>query len=152
MTSVMKFLFSYKLLKRFNCKDQITLPLDWGILADYWVPYEIDSWNFQNLFGLRFHEISQNLSFFCWTIFKRKNPKKPVKNICEFWDPPFENMKINVVWMSSNFQRFHKTKQILKFSAAYLMWNPEICQDLPNQGQGDLVLLMFFWNRSSSVL
>ena len=33
------------------------------------------------------------------------------------------------------------TKQILKFSAVYLMWNLKICQDAPNQGQDDLVLL-----------
>ena len=32
-----------------NLKDQITLPLVWGILADLWVPHE-------NLFGLGFRD------------------------------------------------------------------------------------------------
>ena len=29
---------------------------------------------------------------------------------------------------------------MLKISAVYLMWNPEICQDIPNQTQDNLVL------------
>ena len=35
--------------------EQITLPLVWGILADYWA--EIGTWKYQNLFGLGFHEV-----------------------------------------------------------------------------------------------
>ena len=31
-------------------------------------------------------------------------------------------------------------KQILKVTALYVMWNPEICQDPPTCGQDDLVL------------
>ena len=48
----------------FLLKDQITLPLVWGILADFWVPHEIDSWNFQVLHCLRFRETSRNLGSF----------------------------------------------------------------------------------------
>ena len=35
-------------------KDQIILPTGRGILADFWVPHDIESWNFQNLivFGI----------------------------------------------------------------------------------------------------
>ena len=33
---------------------------------------------------------------------------------------------------------------MLKISAFYFMWNPEICQDPPTCGQDDLVL--FWWN------
>jgi hypothetical protein len=39
----------------------------------------------------------------------------------------------------------HKSSIMLKISALYFMWNPEICQDAPNQGQDDLVL---WWNQS----
>ena len=42
--------------------------------------------------------------------------------------------------MNTNFERF--TKQILKFSTIYLMWNLKICQDAPNQEQDDLLLLL----------
>ena len=34
---------------------------------------------------------------------------------------------------------------MLKISAVYFMWNPEICQDPPTWGQDDLVLS--FWNK-----
>ena len=35
-----------------------------GILADFWVPHEIDSWNFQHMLDYWFFEASQNLSSF----------------------------------------------------------------------------------------
>ena len=35
-----------------------------GNLADFWVPHEIDSWNFQHMLDLWFSEASQNLSSF----------------------------------------------------------------------------------------
>ena len=38
-----KVMFSFKFRGFFYKKDQIILPLDWGILADFWVPYEIGS-------------------------------------------------------------------------------------------------------------
>ena len=34
---------------------------------------------------------------------------------------------------------------MLKISAVYFMWNPEICQDPPICGQDDLVLLIHFY-------
>jgi hypothetical protein len=40
-----------------DTKDQI-------ILADFWVPHDIESCNFQNLFGFGFPETSQNLISF----------------------------------------------------------------------------------------
>jgi hypothetical protein len=36
--------------------DQIILAMVWGILADFWVPHEIDSWNFQHMLDLWFSE------------------------------------------------------------------------------------------------
>ena len=36
--------------------------------------------------------------------------------------------------------RKSKNKQILKVTAIYFIWNPEICQDPPSCGQDDLVL------------
>ena len=44
--------------------------------------------------------------------------------------------------------RFFDEFAWLKISAVHLMWNLKICQDAPNQGQDDLVLLMHrsrFW-------
>ena len=113
-------------------KDQITLPLVWGILADYWVPHEIGSWKYQNLFGLGFHEVDS-----------LKKSKKPAKNIHEFWfffkgSPLWKNKNISF-WMSSN-ERFHKNQTKSEIFSC-LMWNPEICQDSP---KCDLVLLPFF--------
>jgi len=43
-------------------KDQIILATGRGILADFWVPHEIDRWNFQHMLNLWFSEASQNLS------------------------------------------------------------------------------------------
>ena len=51
------------------------------------------------------------------------NENKSCINDIKFWE----------VWKSKN-------KQILKVTALYLMWNPEICQDAPHRGQDDLVL------------
>ena len=39
---------------------------------------------------------------------------------------PFEIMKIKVVSMISNFERKSKKKQILKVTALYAMWNPDL--------------------------
>ena len=92
-------------------KDQIILPLVWNILADFWVPHEINSWNFQHLLDLGFHETSKkDAQLSKWAQILRPF----IKSIA---------------------------KQFLKISAVYFMWNPEICQDAPNQGQDDLVLL-----------
>ena len=49
-------------------KDQIILAPVWGILADFSVPYEIESCNFQNLLVFGFPETSQNLILY-WTTF-----------------------------------------------------------------------------------
>jgi hypothetical protein len=45
-------------------KDQIILAMVWGILADFWVPHEIESCNLQNFFVFGFPETSQNLISF----------------------------------------------------------------------------------------
>ena len=36
----------------FLAPSVLPFSLVWGILADFWVPHEIDSWNLQNLHGL----------------------------------------------------------------------------------------------------
>ena len=41
-------------------KDQIILATGQGILADFWVPHEIESCNFQNFLVFEFLETSQN--------------------------------------------------------------------------------------------
>ena len=101
-------------------KDQITLPVVLGILADFQVPHEINSWNFQNLLVLGFRETSQNLSSFrklyIFNISKiRKKKNLPRLYVYIHWffgffskGSPFETLKIKVVWMSSNFERFHE--------------------------------------------
>ena len=38
---------------KMNQKDQIILATGSGILADFWVPHEIDSWNFQHMLDLK---------------------------------------------------------------------------------------------------
>ena len=50
-------------------KDQIILATGRGILADFWVPHEIESCNFQNLLVFRFPETSQNLISFRQLLF-----------------------------------------------------------------------------------
>ena len=71
-------------------KDQIILATERGILADFWVPHEIESCNFQNLLVFRFPETSQDLiSFrqllFSFSLFQRGGPLKKSKNpeICQ---------------------------------------------------------------------
>ena len=114
-----------------------------GILADFWVPHKIDSWNFQNLFDLGFHETSKNLSLF------RQLFEKIQKTYQEYTLGFGVFFQGSTLWrnenkMSSNFSDFTKflTNQILKISDVYLMWNPEICQDAPNQGK----MIWFFWS------
>ena len=48
--------------------------------------------------------------------------------------------------------RKSKNKQILKVTALYLMWNPEICQDSSSWGQDDLFLWVNYglWKVSKS--
>ena len=82
-------------------KDQIILALVWGILADFWVPHEIDSWNFQHMLDLWFSEASQNLNSFRQLLFslfhrgdQREKFKKTMSNLgrdFEFFPvvPPF---------------------------------------------------------------
>ena len=72
-------------------KDQIILAMVWGILSDFWVPHEIDSWNFQHMLDLWFSEASQNLSSFRQLLFslchrreKFKIPAKTIKGIIFF--------------------------------------------------------------------
>ena len=48
-------------IDRNHQKDQIILAPGRGILADFWVPHEIESCNFQNLLVFGFPETSQNL-------------------------------------------------------------------------------------------
>ena len=63
-------------------KDQIILATEQGILADFWVPHEIESCNFQNLHVFRFPETSQNLITFSqllFSLFQMGNPLKKSK-------------------------------------------------------------------------
>ena len=71
-----------------NVTTKIILALVWGILADFWVPHEIDSWNFQHMLDLWFSEASQNLSSFRQLLFslfhgedQREKFKIPAKTI-----------------------------------------------------------------------
>ena len=69
-----------------NQKDQIILATGRGNLADFWVPDDIESCNFQNLLVFGFPETSQNLMSFRQLLFslfhggdqrkKSENPKK----------------------------------------------------------------------------
>ena len=64
-------------------KDQIILATGRGILADFWVPHEIESWNFQHMLDLWFSEASQNLSSFrqlFFHSFQRGTKGKKLKN------------------------------------------------------------------------
>ena len=47
--------------KNIREKDQIILATERGVLADFWVPHEIESCYFQNLLLFKFPETSQNL-------------------------------------------------------------------------------------------
>ena len=79
-----------------NQKDQIILLLGRGILADFWVPHDIESCNFQNLFVFRFPETSQNLVSFrqlLFSLFQRGDPKpqkstKNTPNRGQLWSGP----------------------------------------------------------------
>ena len=52
-------------------KDQITLPNVWEILVNLWVPYEIESLNFQQMFGLQISaKIFQTVGKVIWPFFK----------------------------------------------------------------------------------
>ena len=67
-----------------------------------------------------------------------------------FWfsrGPSYEKRKIKVVYMSSNFKRCHEIQNytFAKISAVYLMWNPEICQNPPKHGEGDLDFFFVFF-------
>ena len=73
-----------KYQKFWSLKGMIILVTGRGIFADFWVPHEIKSCNFQNLFVFRFPETSPNLISFrqlLFSLFQRKNPKTP--EICQ---------------------------------------------------------------------
>ena len=66
-----------------NQKDQIILATGRGILADFWVPHDIESCNFQNLHVFGFPETSQNLISFrqlLFSLFQRGYPLKKSQN------------------------------------------------------------------------
>ena len=50
-------------MHRKNKKGLIILPTAGGVLADFWVPNEIDSLNFQHMLLFWFREASQNLKY-----------------------------------------------------------------------------------------
>ena len=78
-------------------KRTIILALGRGILADFWVTYEIESCNFQNLLAFGFPETPQNLISFrqlLFSLFQRGDPE-----ICQNdpvlgprWSGPFPNI------------------------------------------------------------
>ena len=76
-----------------------------------------------------------------WSWFNYLNKNRPI--LAHFLG--FCIMKTKVV---ERFERFQETqnKQIQKVTALYLMWNSEICQDVPKRGQDDLILLMFLFS------
>ena len=91
-----------------NHKGLIILPTAGGILADFWVPNEIDTWNFQHMLLFWFREASQNLSLFrqlSFHSFQGETKGKMLKNQCIFmanfqhfsFGPPLETMKKRVV-------------------------------------------------------
>jgi hypothetical protein len=54
-----------------------------GILADFWVPHEIESCNFQNLLVFGFPETSQNLISFrqlLFSLFQNQSIQNPQKS------------------------------------------------------------------------
>ena len=64
-------------------KDQIILATGRGILADFWVPHYIESFNFQNLLVFGFPETSQNLISFrqlLFSSFQRGDPFEKSEN------------------------------------------------------------------------
>ena len=61
--------------KNIREKDQIILATERGVLADFWVPHEIESCTFQNLLVFRFSETSQNLISFRQPFEKSKSDK-----------------------------------------------------------------------------
>ena len=77
----------------------------WGVLADFWVPNEIEIWNFQHMLLFWFHEASQNLSLirqlFCFIVSKGGPKEKCWKKHCivlaifqnSSFGPPLETMK-----------------------------------------------------------
>ena len=110
-------------------KDQIILATGRGILADFWVPHEIESWNFQHMLDLWFSEASQNLSSFRQLLFslfhggdqreKSENPKKRQMSGIHIWESCsplyfhqnchfFRNNKIFCTIMHTNVYAFSK--------------------------------------------
>ena len=69
--------------------------------------------------------------------------------VANFWGfqifpmkPPWNNEnKSCLIDIKIQGYRKSENKQILKVTALYVIWNPEICQDPPTCGQDDLVLL-----------
>ena len=55
-------LLKSQLISEWKCL--IILPTAGGVLADFWVPNEIDYWNYQHMLLFWFREASQNLSLF----------------------------------------------------------------------------------------
>ena len=89
-------------------KGLIILPTAGGVLADFWVPNEIDSLNFQHMLLFWFREASQNLSLFrqlFFHSFQGGTKGKMLKNQCIVmaifqhfsFGPPLETMKKKVV-------------------------------------------------------
>ena len=59
-------------------KGLIILPTAGGVLADFWVPNEIDSLNCQHMLLFSFREASQNLSLLRQLFFIVSNAEKPM--------------------------------------------------------------------------
>ena len=62
-----------------SLKGPIVLATGQGILADFWVPHEIESCNFHNLLVFKIPEISQNLILFSQLLFSLFQMGDPLK-------------------------------------------------------------------------
>ena len=138
-----------------NPKDQIILPLAWGILADFEVPHEICrqlefpefAW-FTILWNLSKFEFIQTTFIFIFSIWKIQKTCQDYILVLGFFfkGSLFKNMKIKVVWMNSSLKRFHEilnqanSKNFSCLSHA----EPKNLPGSPKQGQDDLVLLLNF--------
>ena len=62
-------------------KDQIILTSGRGILADFWVPHEIESWDFQHVLNLKPLKILAHLDNFYFRCFKGEDQRENSKSL-----------------------------------------------------------------------
>ena len=121
-------------------KDQIILAQGWGILADFWVLHEIDSWNFQLMLDLWFFAVSQNFSSFRQLLFSLFQGKKSMDSLGR----DFESFWI----LSDLFVKSYITKQIYEiFFFVHIIFHFQKYIESMYAIQSNLILIMLVFAR-----